>query len=92
MPGCYLITATVSETEQLNWWLRGFGDQVNFIRKTAIEPIRQKIISVIQPDRRRLTPHRSYQDYRSKTKCTEKTKILSAQLSEHTRLCELLPV
>ena len=29
----YEITATVVDTEQLNWWLRGFGDAVRGVRK-----------------------------------------------------------
>ena len=32
----YEITATVVDTEQLNWWLRGFGDAVRDIEKQQI--------------------------------------------------------
>ena len=32
----YEITATVIDTEQLNWWLRGFGDAVNGIHKKSL--------------------------------------------------------
>ena len=35
----YEITATVVDTEQLNWWLRGFGDAVRGIRKQPAENI-----------------------------------------------------
>lgn len=31
----YAISATVVETAQLEWWLRGFGEQVSAIRKTS---------------------------------------------------------
>ena len=31
----YEITATVVDTEQLNWWLRGFGDAVGDVDKKA---------------------------------------------------------
>ena len=33
----YEITATVVDTEQLNWWLRGFGDAVREIRKKLLK-------------------------------------------------------
>ncbi len=33
----YQITATVVDTEQLNWWLRGFGDAVRGIRKKPLK-------------------------------------------------------
>ena len=33
----YEITATVVDTEQLNWWLRGFGGTVSDIRKKTLE-------------------------------------------------------
>ena len=33
----YEITATVVDTEQLNWWLRGFGDAVSGVRKEGVE-------------------------------------------------------
>ena len=29
----YLITATVVDSDRLDWWLRGFGESVNSIRK-----------------------------------------------------------
>ena len=32
----YEITATVVDTEQLNWWLRGFGDAVRGIEKHSL--------------------------------------------------------
>src|SRR6266404_1737185 len=35
-PNHYDIAATVVETEQLEWWLRGFGDRVSNIRRTRI--------------------------------------------------------
>lgn len=34
----YRISATVVDSEQLEWWLRGFGDEVNTIRKQKIKP------------------------------------------------------
>ena len=33
----YKITATVVDTEQLNWWLRGFGDAVSDVKKKALK-------------------------------------------------------
>ena len=33
----YEITATVVDTEQLNWWLRGFGDAVSVVQKRRLE-------------------------------------------------------
>lgn len=33
MENCYEISATVMETAQLDWWLRGFGDQVWSVRR-----------------------------------------------------------
>ena len=33
----YEITATVVDTEQLNWWLRGFGNTVRGVRKKALK-------------------------------------------------------
>ena len=33
----YEITATVVDTEQLNWWLRGFGGAVNYVQKEAVD-------------------------------------------------------
>ena len=33
----YEITATVVETEQLEWWLKGFGRQINHVQKESIE-------------------------------------------------------
>ena len=33
----YEITATVVDTEQLNWWLRGFGDAVRDIEKQPLK-------------------------------------------------------
>ena len=33
----YEITATVVDTEQLNWWLRGFGDAVSGVQKTPLK-------------------------------------------------------
>ena len=33
----YKITATVVDTAQLDWWLRGFGDHVQSIKKSAIK-------------------------------------------------------
>ena len=38
----YEITATVVDTEQLNWWLRGFGDEVRGVEKKALKPERTK--------------------------------------------------
>lgn len=35
----YQITATVVDTAQLKWWLRGFGDQVSNIRRTKVSAI-----------------------------------------------------
>lgn len=32
----YEISATVVKTEQLEWWLRGFGDQICRIRRKAV--------------------------------------------------------
>ena len=32
----YEITATVVKTEQLEWWLRGFGEQVWKIRRKPV--------------------------------------------------------
>ena len=32
----YEITATVVDTEQLNWWLRGFGDAVSDVQKKPL--------------------------------------------------------
>ena len=32
----YEITATVVDTEQLNWWLRGFGDAVSGVQKKTL--------------------------------------------------------
>lgn len=36
----YEISATVVDTEQLNWWLRGFGDQVTHVHRgpVRVEP------------------------------------------------------
>jgi hypothetical protein len=31
------ITATVVDSAMLQWWLRGFGEAVRNIRKTAVE-------------------------------------------------------
>ena len=33
----YEITATVVDTEQLNWWLRGFGDAVSDVQKKSLK-------------------------------------------------------
>jgi predicted DNA-binding transcriptional regulator YafY len=33
MDDAYEITATVVDSDMLDWWLRGFGDAVTFIRK-----------------------------------------------------------
>lgn len=33
----YEITATVVDTEQLNWWLRGFGDAVRGVKKNTLK-------------------------------------------------------
>ncbi len=38
----YEITATVVDTEQLNWWLRGFGDTVKDVEKEPIANIKIK--------------------------------------------------
>ncbi|WP_310633714.1 WYL domain-containing protein [Paraburkholderia sp.] len=35
----YEITATVAETAQLHWWLRGFGDKVWDVRREEVEPV-----------------------------------------------------
>ncbi len=32
----YKISATVVDSEQLNWWLRGFGDQISHIRRSPL--------------------------------------------------------
>ena len=37
MPDTYRITATIVDSDQLDWWLRGFGDAVSGIRKTAVK-------------------------------------------------------
>ncbi len=34
----YLISATVVDSGQLDWWLRGFGDAVHSVRKKKIKP------------------------------------------------------
>ena len=34
------ISATVVDSDQLDWWLRGFGDQVRGVRKTALRGIK----------------------------------------------------
>jgi predicted DNA-binding transcriptional regulator YafY len=34
----YRIRATVNDTAQLNWWLKGFGDQVSAVRKLKPRP------------------------------------------------------
>ena len=41
----YEITATVVDTDMLDWWLRGFGDAVNAIKKKSIpfEPLNSLI-------------------------------------------------
>ena len=31
--GAYEITATVIESEQLEWWLRGFGERLEVVNK-----------------------------------------------------------
>ena len=36
MGGEYLITATVVDSDRLDWWLRGFGDELNCIRKMTL--------------------------------------------------------
>ena len=33
---CYMIEATVVNSAQLDWWLRGFGDDVWDVEKVAI--------------------------------------------------------
>ena len=33
----YKITAAVVDTEQLNWWLRGFGDAVRDVEKQTLK-------------------------------------------------------
>lgn len=35
LEGAYEITATVVESEQLEWWLRGFGDAVKIVSRAA---------------------------------------------------------
>jgi predicted DNA-binding transcriptional regulator YafY len=42
-PGRVLVTATLADTQQLTWWLLGFGDKIE-----VIEPIelRQKIADI----------------------------------------------
>ena len=37
LDGEYEITATVVDTEQLNWWLRGFGDAVRGVEKQSLK-------------------------------------------------------
>jgi len=32
----FAISATVVDTAQLQWWLRGFGKQVSGVRRTSI--------------------------------------------------------
>lgn len=32
----YEITATVVESDKLEWWLRGFGDAVRVIKKNSV--------------------------------------------------------
>ena len=34
----YEVTATVVDTEQLNWWLQGFGDAVRGVKKNTLKP------------------------------------------------------
>ena len=32
----YEISATVADTAQLEWWLRGFGDDISFVQRTSL--------------------------------------------------------
>jgi predicted DNA-binding transcriptional regulator YafY len=38
---CYEITATVVDTAQLEWWLRGFGERVERVSKRAVSNVKQ---------------------------------------------------
>lgn len=40
LKGQYEITATVVETAQLEWWLRGFGNQVRISKRQALSDLR----------------------------------------------------
>ncbi|WP_201091580.1 helix-turn-helix transcriptional regulator [Thiocystis minor] len=41
-PGWFQVSATVLDSEQLVWWLRGFGDQVEVLEP---EPLRQRMLA-----------------------------------------------
>ena len=36
LPSCYKIAATVVDTAQLDWWLKGFGDQIESVRRRKL--------------------------------------------------------
>ena len=35
--GVYEITATVTDTAMLEWWLRGFGDAISNVRRRKVD-------------------------------------------------------
>ena len=47
----YEITATVVDTEQLNWWLRGFGDAISDVRKkpSFVDLMRKSPLVGVEP-------------------------------------------